>query len=53
MNPIIQQFQAVGPLKEQACIDFNNIIGCQQLPKNTVLLEIGKKPCNYSLFIKV
>jgi len=43
MNPIIQLFQAVGPLSQNAQSDFAQIIGQKSLTKNTILLEIGQR----------
>jgi CRP-like cAMP-binding protein len=51
MNPIVNIFQSVGPLSEKACNDFDQIIASKTIPKNTELLEIGKR-ANSMFFIK-
>lgn len=43
MNPIISSFQLLGYLQDQTILEFEEIIRFQQLPRNTVLLEIGHR----------
>lgn len=43
MNPILQVFQSLGSLSEQARKEFEQIIAFESISKNTELLQIGKR----------
>ena len=42
-NPIIDKFNSLNQLSGETIADFENIISFDEFPKNTSLLEIGKK----------
>lgn len=51
MNPILNIFKSVGPLSERAGKDLGQIIEFNTIPRNTALLEIGKR-AHSMFFIK-